>query len=210
MSDVIVRRARNTDDLLKIASCVYLTDPFIYPSAFGTDAHLAAYAISKLMGVEGGLFHPDNFAVAFHEEDVCGILLYNKDGAAWNRSRCADLVQGIVPNSENFAYVSEAYFSVESDTPPEDHIEVVACCVMPGFRNMGVGKRMLEWLINNYPAYTFTLDVLADNPAAICLYKKFGFQITEALKGFSIEESTRPDCYHMIRKPVALGGKSNE
>jgi len=210
MSNVIVRRARNTDDIPRIASCVYLTDPFIYPAAFGTDAHQAAYAISKLMGIEDGLFHPDNLAIAFHEEAICGILLYNKDGAVWDQNQCADLVHGIVPNSDNFAYVSEVYFSVESTTPPKDHIEVIACCVMPEFRNMGVGKSMLDWLITNYPTYTFTLDVLANNPAAISLYKKFGFQITEALKGFSMEESTRPDCYHMIRKPVALGGKSNE
>ena len=169
MSNVTVRRVRNTDDLLRIASCVYLTDPFIYPAAFGADAHQAAYAISKLMGYEGGLFHPDNFAVAFHEEEVCGILLYNKDGAVWDGSRCADLVQGIVPSIENFAYVLETYFSVESAIPPEGHIELVACCVMPEFRNMGVGKHLLDWLVKEYPEYTLTLDVLADNPAAIRL-----------------------------------------
>lgn len=210
MSNIIVRRARNTDDLLKIASCIYLTDPFIYPAAFGTDIHQATYAISKLMGVEDGLFHPDNLVLALHGEEICGIVLYNKDGAVWNRVQCTNLVQGIVPSIENFNYVSDAYFSVESVTPPENQIEVIACCVMPKFRNMGVGKRMLEWLITDYPEYKLTLDVLANNPSAISLYKKCGFQITEGLKGFSIEKSTRPDCYHMIRKPVVLGGKSNE
>lgn len=199
MSNVIVRRARNTDDLLRIASCIYLTDPFIYPAAFGTDVHQAAYAISKLMGIEDGLLHPDNLALAFYEEEICGILLYNKEGAVWDRSKCTDLVREIVPSIENFAYVSEVYFSVESATPPKNHIEVIAYCVMPGFRNMGVGKRMLDWLMKEYPEYTLTLDVLANNPAAISLYQKCGFRITEELKGFSLEESTRPDCYRMAR-----------
>lgn len=199
MANIIVRYARNTDDLLKIASCIYLTDPFIYPVAFGTDIHQAAYAISKLMSMEDGLFHPDNLALAFHGKDICGILLYNRNGAVWEQSQCTDLIQGIVPSIENFNYVSEVYFSVESATPPEDHIEVIACCVMPGFRNRGVGKQMLDWLIKEYSEYTLTLDVLANNSAAISLYQKCGFKITEELKGFSLEESTRPDCYRMAR-----------
>lgn len=199
MSNVIVRRARNTDDLLRIASCIYLTDPFIYPAAFGTDIDQATCAMLKLMGIENGLFHPDNLALALHGEDICGILLYNKDGAVWDRVQCADLVQGTVPSNENFDYVSEVYFSVESVTPPEDHIEVIACCVMPEFRNMGVGKRMLDWLVSEYFEYTLTLDVLANNSSAIGLYQKCGFKITEELKGFSLEESTRPDCYRMVR-----------
>lgn len=200
MFDVIVRRAKNTDDFLRIASCIYLTDPFIYPAAFGKDIHQAACAISKLMGIKDGLFHPDNLVISFHEEDICGILLYNKDGAVWDQNQCADLVQGIVPNSENFAYVSEAYFSAEAATPPKAHIEVIACFVRPEFRRMGVGKRMLEWLVSEYSEYTLSLDVLANNHAAISLYEKCGFQITAEHKGFSIEESSRPDCYHMVMK----------
>ena len=102
MANIIVRRARNTDDFIKIASCIYLTDPFIYPAAFGSDNRQAAYAISKLMSIENGLLHPDNITLALHREEICGILLYNKDGALWDRSRCINLVQRIVPSIENF------------------------------------------------------------------------------------------------------------
>lgn len=199
MSNIIVRRAKNTDDALKIALCIYLTDPFIYPAAFGTDIHQAANAISKLMSIEGGLLCPDNLALAFHEEEICGILLYNKDGAVWDRKQCADLLQEIVPSIKNFEYVSDVYFSVESAAPPENHIEVIACCVMPGFRNMGIGKHLLSWLVAEYPQHTLELDVLANNTTAIRLYRKHGFEIQNEMKGFSMTEETRPDCYHMIR-----------
>ena len=166
MDNIVVRCAKKTDNLLGIASCVYLTDPFIYPAAFGVDVNQAAYAISKLISIENGLLHPDNLAVALCEEEICGILLINKDGAKWDKNQCVDLIQGIVPSIENFNYVSDVYFSVESVAPPENHIEVIACCVMPEFRNMGVGKKMLNWLIQEYTKYTLTLDVLANNPAA--------------------------------------------
>ncbi len=199
MIDIVIRCAEGTVDFQQIASCIYLTDPFIYPAAFGPDIRQAANAISKLMSIEDGLFHPNNLVIAVHGEKICGILLYNKDGAAWNRSECIDLVQGIVPSIKNFCYVSDAYFSAEAISPPKKHIEIVACCVMPEFRKMGISKCMFDWLIKEYIGYTFTLDVLAENLAAISLYKKYGFLMVEEHKGFSLEEATRPDCYRMLR-----------
>lgn len=200
MGDVIVRHARNNDDYKKIASCIYLTDPYIYSAAFGAEIQLAAYAISKLMAINGGLFSCDNLVLALCGDEICGVLLYNKDGVTWNLKECIDEIQGIVPNEKDFIYVADTYFSVEAAVPPANHMEIIACCVMPGFRNMGIGKMMLNWLIQEYPEHILTLDVLVDNGAAINLYKKCGFEIVEELKGFSLDEKSRPDCYHMVRK----------
>ena len=61
---------------------------------------------------------------------------------------------------------------------------------------------MQLWMTTEYNDYFINLDVLADNPAAISLYKKYGFEITESYKGFSLIESARPDCLHMVRKPI--------
>ncbi len=199
MDNIIVRQPTSTDDFSKIASCIYLTDPFIYPAAFGTDIAKATCAISKLMNIKNGLFHLNNLVLAFHEEEICGVLLYNKNGSEWDVNKNIDLLQGIVPSIENFRLVSEVYFSIEATPPPIGHVEVIACCVMPEFRNIGVGKLMLEWLIREYSNHTLTLDVLANNSAAINLYKKCGFVIMNEFTGFSLEESERPDCYRMIR-----------
>ena len=91
MPDIFVRNAKSTDNFLKIASCIYLTDPFIYPAAFGSDANQAAHAISKLMFVEDGLFNPDNLAIALCGAEISGVLLYNKNGAIWDHSECTAL-----------------------------------------------------------------------------------------------------------------------
>lgn len=197
MNNIVVRNVRSTDDYLKIASCIYLTDPFIYPAAFGIDAGQAAVAISKLMSVENGLFNPHNLAIALCENEIAGVLLYNKNGAIWNSAECAALVKDNVPDIEKFEHVSSIYFAVESITPEEKCIEVVALCVMPKFRRMEVGRHMLDWLMREYPEDTFSLDVLASNTAAIRLYKKCGFEIVAEHKGFSIDEAMRPDCYRM-------------
>ena len=200
MANIVVRKAENTDDYKKIASCIYITDPFIYPVAFGVNIDRAVCAISKLMTIKNGLFHPDNVALAFYGKEVSGVLVYNKNGATWNSNECITAVQENIPSIENFIYASDEYFVAEAVAPPTNHIEVIACSVMPKFRNMGVGKKLLNWLIQEYPEYTLTLDVLANNQAAINLYKRCGFRIVEEIKGFSLKEELRPDCYRMERR----------
>ena len=206
MSDVVIRCARNSDDFLKIAAAVYLTDPYIYPAAFGIDYNQAICAISKLMSVEKGLFHYSNFILALHEEEICGILLYNREGVMWDQQQCEEVLQGVLPHMENFISVSKQYFIEEATTPPFQHIEIIALCIMPKFRNRCVGKKLLSWMMEKYSEYTLTLDVLVNNVAAIKLYEKCGFKIIEEYKGFSLEESNRPDCYHMIKEPEYIGG----
>ena len=210
MPKFIIRRAQATDDLLQIASCIYRTDPFIYPAAFGQDSEKAAHAISVLMRIENGLFHTDNIIIALNDDQVCGALLYNREGAQWDHCQCTELVKEIVPDIKQFEYVSHKYFHIESARPEKDHIEIVACCVMPEFRNLGIGRGMLNYLAKQFPAHIFTLDVIANNLSAVTLYHRCNFETLEGFRGFSIEEATRPDCYHMVRKPIVLEGENHE
>lgn len=205
MSKITIRHAKNTDNFLKIATCLYFTDPFIYPAAFGKNVQQAAYAISKLMNTDGNLLNYKNIVIALRDEEVCGILLYNKGGAVWDTSICADMIDGMVPNLKNFICVSDKYFSEESISLPENRIEIVACCVMPGFRNLGIGKQLISWITKEYPRYILELDVLVNNIVAVNLYKKAGFRIINTFKGFSIEELSRPECYRMIKEPETIG-----
>lgn len=201
MSDVLVRRAESGDDLPAIASCLYLTDPFIYPAAFGSDPQRAAQAITALMNLEGNLFHLANLAVALQGDAICGALLLNESGTRWDAGECAEAMSGIVPNIAAFARVSDAYFSAEAADPPLGTVELVACCVVPEFRNRGIGRMLLEWLIKENGDSVIALDVLADNAPAIALYKKCGFIPVRSFKGFALSEDARPDCYRMERVP---------
>lgn len=200
MSKITVRPATEKDNFLRIALCIYSTDPFIYPAAFGYKQDKATQAIAALMQIDDNLFHYSNILVACSDNQICGVLLYNKSGAKWDDKACNTAVKDYIPDLDHFIYVSKTYFAAESVCPLPAHIEIVACSVLPEFRKVGVASMMLSWLFNQNKGNVFTLDVLADNPAAIALYTKCGFTINARTKGFSINTSARPDCYRMIRE----------
>lgn len=200
MNNIIIRHALLTDNLNEISKCIYLTDPFIYPAAFGEDIHNAVCAIKELILIENGLFNTNNILVALNENTICGILVYNKNGALWNTNEALKKIKSFIPNVDTFNKVSHYYFAEEAKQPESNHIEIIACCVMPQYRNKGIAKQLLNNLMTIHPHYSFTLDVLADNASAIQVYKKCGFAITQKYKGFHINDNEKPDCYHMVKK----------
>ena len=201
MNNILVREATQTDDLKGIAVCIYLTDPFIYPAAFGSDLNQATQAIVELISAGNNLLSCGNLLVALDREKICGILLFNKNGSSWNIDQCTAAVCEYIPNIQNFIYVSNVYFAEEAKVPTDVDLEVIACCVHPEYRNRGIGKQLINHLIELFPNDSMALDVLANNQSAIRVYQKYGFNTMGVYKGFSMEEASRPDCYRMIRNP---------
>lgn len=197
---IIIRQATERDNLYEIARCIYLTDPYIYPVAFGNEADQAILAIIKIIKSKRSLFDLENITLAIKDDKLCGIVIYNKEGALWERDRFYESIKEYISDKENFYVASKNYFEVIAMQTTAGNIEVVACCVLPEFRNMGIGKMLIEWISDTYPDYTKTLDVLSNNLAAVRLYQECGYEIVEQYKGFSINEDTRPDCYHMLKK----------
>ncbi len=199
MSMIDVRTANESDCFLEIAECIYATDPFIYPTAFGYDKEKAVLAISELIKIPGSLFHYSNIFVAVEDNSVCGVLLYNEQGAEWNTERFYLLVNEFLEDKQRFEYASNTYFEEEAKQPEDNHIEIVAVCVAPEYRGRGIASKLLTAFIEMKASKILELDVLSNNESAIRLYLRCGFQITAQYKGFSITEATRPDCYHMVR-----------
>ena len=199
MNDITIRAACATDPFREIAACLYLTDPFIYPGAFGEARDAAASAISALMKIEHGLFHYQNIDLVLHRDKICGVLLHSDPNARWEQAVCNAAVGPFLPDLSDFIRVSEAYFSQEVQQPGKDRVEVIACCVLPEYRKLGIGAALMTHFMAQHRDKTVTLDVLAENAAAIALYQKCGFVIKEAYKGFHLAEEKRPDCYHMVR-----------
>ncbi|NVK30769.1 MAG: GNAT family N-acetyltransferase [Gammaproteobacteria bacterium] len=70
------------------------------------------------------------------------------------------------------------------DHPTMAHVGVLGMGIVEGYRGQGLGKRLLETTINHawqQGLERVELQVFADNPAAIRLYEKMGFQ-REGLK----------------------------
>ena len=197
---ISVRKVNKNDDLNSIALCIYLTDPYIYPSAFGEEQEIAVEGIKKLINNRISFFNTQNIIVARYDNKICGVLVYNINGFDFDLNKSVELANGVVPNLCNFKFTAEKYFFEESKKPDEKCIEIIACCVLPQYRKMGIGSNLINWLTENFKDYTFKLDVLASNKGAIYLYEKSGFVIEEKYKGFSLYEGKSPDCYHMVRK----------
>lgn len=193
-----IRYACEADNFKDIARCIYMTDPFIYPSAFGPDIENAAHAITKLMTIQGNLFDYRRLIVATIDDQIKGILMYSEPGTTWNQQKCNEAVQDCIPSMRDFQYVSKNYFSEEVAISQANHVEIVACCVAPDARQQGLAKRMFQCIIAEKQGCTMTLDVLAENQAAIALYSKCGFAIASSYKGFSMPPDPQPNCYHMV------------
>jgi len=203
----LIRTAQKEDNIYEIARCIYLTDPYIYPAAFGNDQGKAINAITSIIGTQNSLFDLKNIVVASLDNRICGIVVYNKEGAVWEKDWLYENIREYIPDKKYFFKASEKYFEEAAFKPQLQELKIISCCVLPGFRNMGIGKRLVEWISDTYPDYTETLDVLANNLAAVRLYQECGYEIVEQYKGFSIDEDTRPDCYHMLKKVGVERGK---
>ncbi|MEZ3500905.1 GNAT family N-acetyltransferase [Pantoea sp. KPR_PJ] len=88
-------------------------------------------------------------------------------------------------------------------TPRRRHCATLGMGVDQRYRNRGVGKALLGAavdLCDNWLQVTrMELTVFTDNPAAIALYRHFGFDIEGTGKGFAMRQGEMVDAHYMAR-----------
>ena len=205
-----VSTARGNDRKLEIAGCLYDTDPYIYPEAFGENKESASKTLSRIVGMDGSLLDYKYMLVARYNREVCGVCLVSDGKGKWDTEAIAKRIgPDRLPAQylEGFNHASEEYFGkLYHPDQKADSVELVALCVNEGFRRKRVATALMDGLINEYGSRIIVLTVLADNEAAISLYKKFGFRIRateEPVLGFAPEGLQKPVCYIMERFPSA-------
>lgn len=196
--------AKANDNKAEIAGCLYDTDPFIYPEAFGENRDVAVKIISRIIGMQDSLLAYKNIIVARYNGQVCGICLMSDGNSKWDVEDIKRRVGGdlMTPSmAEGFEYASKEYFSNFVDNNFDDSsVELVACCVEEGFRGNHIADGLLNKVITDYGDKTIRLAVLSDNAAAIGLYEKYGFRIKAEEKGFASKGLEKPKCYVMERQ----------
>ena len=175
--------ARSIDNKKEIALCLYETDPYIYPEAFGDERDSAVDAISRIIGMDGSLLDYDNLYLGRYNGQVCSVVCLYTGKGSWDkdkiRKRIGEDVLSTEAQEEGFEYASEQYFGhYKSEEFPRKTVELVAVCVEEGFRNKGIAKTMLQSLLNEQvcKGKTVRLSVLEDNTGAIAFYESLGFQ----------------------------------
>ncbi len=199
-----ISEASGNDKKIEIAKCLYSTDRFIYPEAFGDNEAEASKAISRIIGMDGCLLDYKNLMVARYNGQVCGVCLLSDGKGKWEKEKISKRIgPDLLPEriKEGFNHASDEYFSLfHKEHPDENKIEIVAFCVEEGFRRKHVGSALLSAIVKKYGKKTITLTVLAENEAAISLYKHYGFAVTvEEKPGFAPVGLHEPVCKDMER-----------
>jgi putative acetyltransferase len=83
------------------------------------------------------------------------------------------------------------------------HTGYIGMMVHPSFHNQGIGSALMQAAIDLAECWLnlsrIELTVYTDNPAAVHLYEKFGFQIEGALRRYAYRDGEYPDAYLMAR-----------
>ncbi len=187
------------DDLRRAGNLIFQVDPYICPDFFG-DAERAEEMSSVMFGEEGGLFDPNHTIVAEENGELLGILIYADNTIKpWDTDVMKSKFQALgVTLPEHFDRANNNYMKAVVDdamTLPDGVAEVEWCATDSSARGKGIASKLFEKFLS-LPYEEQHLTVLADNPPAINLYKKNGFEIVSAQTGYPDE---RVNTYNMVR-----------
>jgi L-phenylalanine/L-methionine N-acetyltransferase len=83
------------------------------------------------------------------------------------------------------------------------HVGAVGMGVDSAFHGRGIGRALMNALLdladNWYGLYRVELEVFVDNPAAVHLYLRSGFEIEGTLRSYLYREGAYADAYAMAR-----------
>lgn len=156
---------------------------------------------------------PDILAGVSRPEVYAGLLQMPYPSEALWRQRIEDMAKG--PQTElmlvaetNGRVVGIAGLHSVGASPRRAHVRSVGLWVLPEHQGQGIGRALLEALIDsaeNWMGVTrLTLEVNADNAAAIALYRRCGFEQEGLLRGDVLRKGQYIDCLLMARRSGLL------
>lgn len=193
-----IRKANKNDNLEQIAELIYGTDEYIYPYWFETLEN-CKNQLPPLLLEENFFFNVNNLYIALDEQNkkIVGVICV------------VDKNKNLTYNYEPLREYNEHYkFTVDNyimglieEVKESEFAYISNVCVNKEYRGQSIGKKLVNHVIEVYTEKCFNeivLDVLAQNPGAISLYQKVGFeQFTEIFKGFNNPAEIKPDVFSM-------------
>jgi len=195
------------EQLQQISDLIYSTDAYIYPAMMTREQAQIVLPVVLTEDTDH-MFALDNLYCACVGERVIGIILHKKGALRWDPQplkKTAHLLgERLSPHIDR---VAQEYFA-GYDRVPDETTSVINCCVDAHWR-MGkdrVGTQMLRAFLEQHPE-KLELYVLKETPAAIQLYLRAGFRLTDSCNGFSVEKADLP-CLKMER-PACIHKEPN-
>ncbi|BBQ81854.1 TPA: N-acetyltransferase [Kluyvera ascorbata] len=94
-----------------------------------------------------------------------------------------------------------------ADNPRRSHVATFGTSISADFQGRGVGSALMREMINLCDNWLrverIELTVFVDNPAALALYRKFGFDIEGTGKRYALRNGEYVDAYFMARLKTA-------
>ena len=169
-----------------IYDLIYKTDPYIYPSLFGS-IEVCRQVLSLVFEKNTDImFNYSNLFVALSGGQIIGLILWNKGGMKWdNKIISASFIINGIEFPETYQDVCDTYFTQYDTDQDGEHVEIVNCCVSEGYRNKGIGKMLLRAFLDWRKEKYISLYCLADNHAGIKLYEGQGFKNTKKVNAYT-------------------------
>lgn len=184
VDDIYIRRVSKDDNFKEIAELIYETDPYIYSHWFHNNVEECKEILSPLLDKDGFFFNYKSMHIAIDKcnNKIIGLIqIIDKDtNFEYDYTELMNTDRTYKFTIENYIYelINEVK---ESGLPYFSNI-----VVHHDYRGLKLGSTMMNYILKECrdKYYKFVLDVLAENPAAIRLYEKMGFVITEKNMGF--------------------------
>ena len=161
-----------------IARLIYQTDPYIYPYWFSDNVEEAKIVLIPLIKQDKFVFNYKYMYVAVDKgiNKIVGLacIIDNKEPLDFDYTNLRNY-------SFNYKYTIDNYIMALINEVRELNLPYLSnVAIHHDYRGRKIGSIMLEYVIKeNRDLYKkILLDVLSNNPSAIKLYQKLGFEIT--------------------------------
>ena len=177
-SDIEVRKVTLNDDFESIAELIYETDEYIYTYWFHDNVEEAKKVLPPLMKEEGFFYNYKSMYIAIDKttNKIVGLtcIVTPDTNLDYDYTKLREKDETYSFTIDN--YVMDLIKEVEELKLP--YVSNVA--VHHDYRGKKIGTIMMEYVIEDKKGeyHKFLLDVLSENPSAIKLYQRIGFEIT--------------------------------
>lgn len=199
MLPIECRRCRPDDNIAELAQCLYETDPYIYPHVCNHNPSAWQDMVRSCLPRPNNVFCYQNLLVALSEGHIVGVICIIPCG------RIFDFACDLAVDDDMLPYVAsvqEGYFDpMMQSNLCMDGYNLVCVCVRDGYRDRHVGTRLMQYCLSLYGRDDLILEVIADNDAAISLYRHNGFELWAERLGYTPDGEDLP-CYLFLRHGV--------
>lgn len=193
------RKLRKTDSCSDVFDIVIETDPYIYKDIFQNNDKKLKIFESLFLNPES-YFYYENYYGLFIDNVLIGLVSIQSPRNVFSEDslRIAYMEQNLkIPE----AAIAANKYLYESVCKIGDLAYACNICVHKDYRGQGYGDLILKDIIKIIGNNIICLTVIANNIAALNLYKKNGFLIQESFLDYGGFGNEKILCYSMIRIP---------